>query len=261
MAMTEEMIREFIKGVILETREDDLAKIRMANNSYLAIQQKVFSLNKDLVSFERVFRKDEGRLASMSLGTFLRRDEHVKMFVNFLERTLMNAPPGYMASAQLRKNGYHINIYFTAPQEVIGSTRAYNKWFAQNLDAVLSSSKMRSFYVHEFIHTLDFKRIPKDYLYQRPVQQTVIGTPEYANAPLEMNAYFLQAISYVRRKLKKAQTQEEVDALIGRTPQEFVDKFMSTYLNKELRMLLAPENRQRLMKRAATSWELLRKVK
>lgn len=252
------MIREFIEGVLLETREEDFAKIRMANNSYLAIQRKVSSLNKDQAGFEKVFRKEDGRFTSMSLGTFLRRDEHAKMFVSFLERTLMNAPPGYMASAQLKKNGYHINIYFTAPQEVIRSTKAYNRWFAQNLDTVLSSSKMRSFYVHEFVHTLDFRRIPKDYLYQRPVQQTVIGTPEYANAPLEMNAYFLQAISYIRRKLKQTQNQEEIDGLIGRTPQEFVDKFMSTYLNKELRTLLTPENRQRLMKRAATAWEFLK---
>lgn len=237
-----------------------MEKIRIANNSYTAIYQYVQNLKKNPANFERVFKKEGGFLVSVALGAKLRREEHTKLYVRFLERTLSDAPENYKASAQMVGGAYRINIYFQAPTEVISNPQSYNAWFVEHLEGVLNSSRMRSLYVHEFVHTLDFRRIDSDYLYNRPTNQTVVGTPEYANAPLELNAYFLQAISHVKNKLKKAKTQQDKINLIGSTPQEFVDKFMSTYLNHQLRTHLSPENRQRLMKRAATAWEFLKKT-
>jgi len=259
--MTEETIREFIEGVILETRQEDLAKIRMANNSYTAILSFVRSLGKNLKSFERLFKKENGFFVGVAMGATLRREEHTKLYVRFLERTLFDAPATYIASAELVGTVYRINIYFQAPPEVLSSPKKYNRWFAENLEDVLNSSKLRSYYVHEFIHTLDFRRIDPEYIYGRPEDQTVANTPAYANAPLELNAYFLQAISNVRNKLKKARDNKERMEIVGGTPQEFVEKFMTQYLSGQLRNHLNADNRQRLMKRAATAWELLRKIK
>jgi hypothetical protein len=81
----------------------------------------------------------------------------------------------------------------------------------------------------------------------------------YANDPLELNAYFSQAMSDVMSQLK-GKSPEERTAIIGKTPQEFVDKFMGTYLKKQVRKNIDPENWKRLAKRAATSWELLNGV-
>jgi hypothetical protein len=79
----------------------------------------------------------------------------------------------------------------------------------------------------------------------------------YANDPLELNAYFSQAMSDVQTQLRNAKTPGEKRAIIGSSPQEFVDKFMGTYLKKQVRKNIDSENWRRLAKRAATYWELL----
>lgn len=253
-------LKEFVERIVQETREEDLAAIRMANNSYTSILGYVKSLDKNLSSFNRVFKKDdEGFFLGFSMGAKIRREEHNKMYIEFLETTRSNAPQGYKASAQLVGNTYVIHLYFTAPPEVITNSKSYNVWLASNLERVLSTKAMRSYYVHEFIHTLDFKRVPKDYLFNRSSAETVANTPEYINAPLELNAYFSQTISNIRNKLRKAATPEEKWQILGRSPHEFVQKFMDLYLAKHVKTMLSPENQQRFMKRAASTWDLLKK--
>jgi hypothetical protein len=96
-------------------------------------------------------------------------------------------------------------------------------------------------------------------------RQQLTGEPrdfdKYVNDPLELNAYFSQAMADVRSRVRMAKTQQKRTEILGTTAQEFVDRFMSKYLKPRLRKYLSPENRQRLMKRAATSWELLKKIK
>jgi hypothetical protein len=256
--MEHKVLKEFIESIVLETRQEDIEKIRMANNSYVAITNFIKSLNKAHSNFERVFKKIDGRYTTIALGAKVRREEHIKLYVNFLERVLSNAPPGHMASASIEKQTFHINIYFSSPPETHTNTKSYNRWFVNNIDQVLKSSKLRSYYVHEFIHSLDFRRMTPGYFQNLPNSYTQVSTPQYANAPLELNAYFLQRVNYFKRRLSRMETQQEKDALIGTTPQEFADIFLAGYANKDIREKLTPDNYRRLVKRAATVWELLK---
>jgi hypothetical protein len=259
--MTKDTLKEFIEGVILETRKEDLAKIRMANNSYTAVISFVRSLGKNPKSFERLFKKENGYFVGIAAGAQLKREEHTRLYIYFQDRKLFNVEGSSHAEAtKPTKDTFAIYIYFDAPPEAIANPTTYNTWFVNNLEQIMNSSKIRSSYVHEFIHILDFKRVGQDFLYNQR-QDNDNSAEAYINDPLELNAYFSEAMSFVRNKLKKAVSKEERRAIIGSTPQEFADLFMQKYLSKQARKFLTPENQQRFMKRAATSWELLRKVK
>lgn len=276
--MTEEMIKEFLQAV-LEDREQDFWKIEMANQSFDSILGYVKNLGRDFKSFDRVFQKNNGWFEGFALAPRLRRTEHLKLRVSFQERSLfgikgkvnaqafrVKVQPDNPNSAQLK--GFIIKIFFDAPEEAKTNPRTYNRWFAQNLETILDKPEVRSSYVHEFTHVLDFKRMDPRYLLKRATEKQkeldalqATGAKrdfvKYTNDPLELNAYFSQAMSDVRALLNQATTPEEKKQVIGGSPQEFADKFMSIYLKKQVRKNLTPENRQRLMKRAATAWELL----
>jgi hypothetical protein len=272
------LLKEFIKAV-LEDREQDFWKIEMANKSFDSILNYIKSLRKDIKQFERVFDKNQGWFNGFALGTRIRKEEHLKLRIQFQERTLygikgkINAQavrvrmqPENPKNAQLK--GFIINIFFNAPSEVIVDPKNYNRWFAANLENILSDPSIKSSYVHEFTHVLDFKRMDPHFLLKRGLEKqkqvdalkTSGGKRDfgkYANDPLELNAYFSQAISDIRSMLKHAQTEEEKQEILGTTPQEFTEKFMQKYLKKQVRKNISPDNHQRLMKRAATAWEFL----
>lgn len=254
--MTKETLKEFIEEVILETRQEDLAKIRMANNSYTAIVGFVRSLGRNPKSFERLFKKENGYFVGIAAGSQIRRSEHTRLYIYFQDRKMFGIEGTHAQAVKPTKDTFAIYIYFDAPVEVTGSPATYNAWFVNNLQDILNSSKIRTSYVHEFIHVLDFKRVDQDYLYnkrQEPETHTA-----YINDPLELNAYFSETMSFVRNKLKKAASKKEKQTIIGSTPQEFVNLFMQKYLSKQVRKFLTPENQQRFMKRAATAWEFLK---
>lgn len=273
-----ELLKEFIQSV-LENREEDFWKIESANQSYEQILGYVRALGGDLRSFDRVFKKEAGYFTGFALGSRIRRQEHLQLSVYFMDRELfgvkgkvnaravrIKAQPESSTSTKLK--GFFIAIYFDAPPEARKNARAYNKWFAANLEGILDSPAVRSSYVHEFTHVMDFKRMDPAYLQKRTndkekdlEQQQSTGSKrdfsKYANDPLELNAFFSQAMSDVKNALKAAQTPEEKSSIIGATPQEFADKFMNVFLKKQVRKNVSPENQQRMMKRAATSWRLL----
>jgi hypothetical protein len=273
-----DLIKEFIHFVI-EGREEDFWKIESANQSFDDILNYIKGLNKDLRSFERVFKKSEGFFTGFSLGSRIRRTEHVQLSVYFMDRELFGAKSKLNAQAvrikarpesatSTKLKGFLIGIYFNAPPEARVSPRSYNKWLASNLETILDDQAIRSSYVHEFIHVMDFKRMDPAYLQKRTDdKQKDLETQQatgikrdfgkYVNDPLELNAYFSQAMSDVKNAIELATTPEEKRAIVGSSPQEFADKFMNVYLKKQVRKNISPENQQRLMKRAATSWDLL----
>jgi hypothetical protein len=257
--MIKEPLREFLSLVLKEATKDDLEAIRLANNSYLSIVKLLTSLNGEVENFERVFKKQDGYFYSIALGAKLRRDEHTKVYVEFPDTTMANAPKDYGASAQMIGNSFVIKLYINAPPEVIDSPKKYNPWFAANIANLINTLKVRSRYVHEFVHTLDFKRMNKDYLYDRPSKENIVGTPEYSNSPVEMNAFYLQAISNLKTKLRKIEDPAKRSAMLGATPQEFADLFMTKYLNPVFREKLNAENQKRLRKRVASAWYFLKK--
>lgn len=176
------MLREFIEAV-LEDREQDFWKIEMANQSFDSILNYVKALGKDVKRFEQVFTKNNGWFEGFALGSRIRRAEHLKLRVSFLERNLfgvrstikaqairVKVRPDSPNSAQLK--GFVINIIFDAPAEVKTNPRTYNRWFAANLEDLLSLPEVRSSYVHEFIHVLDFRRMDPQYLLLRTNRKT-----------------------------------------------------------------------------------------
>jgi hypothetical protein len=275
------LFHEFMTAV-LESREEDFEKIEAANESYTSIVSYIRGLGRDPRNFAAVFQTNNGYFSGFALGARIRKKEHIRLSVFFVDRGLfgvkgkvnaqasrVRVQPDNPNSAAIR--GYKITIYFDAPPEAKTSPKVYNKWVAANLEGILDNEATRSSYVHEFTHVMDFQRMDPRFLLQRTqnkqkererMQQSGEKTRDfsaYANDPLELNAYFSQAMSDVRNQLRNAKTPEEKTAIIGASPQEFTDKFMGTYLKKQVRKNIDPENRQRLMKRAATAWELLKR--
>ena len=118
-----------------------------------------------------------------------------------------------------------------------------------------------SSFVHEFTHTLDFRRINPQYLIDRAKRKEasdIRDRDKYANDPLELNAYYQQAISDFYDQLLKTKTVEEWNAQVGETPQRFAENIVTLYLRPQVKKRLSPENKKRLMKRAATAWEYLK---
>lgn len=264
-------LQTLIKLLILENREEDLEKISAANKSFDDIQTYVANLNGLLSNYKSTFKNSKGWLTGFSLGAKLRREEHLKLSVLFLDRTL------FKISGKIKARAYRtigarnqqlqsltIVIYFDAPTEAIKSTNSYNRWLSKNLESILQDPKVRSSYIHEFTHSLDFRRIEPSYLLKRSEEKETVnarrkatGEPKdfvkYSNDALELNAYFSQALSQVRTDIKDGNKE-----VLGDTAQEFAEVFMDNYLAKTLRKNLSPENRRRLMKRAATAWEVLK---
>lgn len=280
--MDDTLLSEFI-AALLESRQEDFDNIRAANDSYGAILGYIQGLNRDVKAFDRVFKKNNGFFTGFALGARIRRQEHLRLTVSFMDRTLFGVKGKVNAQASRVRvrpdsptaaaiKGFLINIYFDAPDSIKSSPRTYNVWLAANLETILDDPAMRSSYVHEFTHVMDFRRMDPRYLLQRGQkkqqererrQQSGEKTRNfgsYVNDPLELNAYFSQAMSDVQNQLNRAGTPEERAAIIGNTPQEFVDKFMGTHLKKQVRKNIDPENWKRLAKRASTSWELLQEV-
>jgi len=274
------LLKEYINA-ILDSREEDFQKIQAANESYDAILGYISRLDRNPKAFARVFQvNDQGFFTGFALGARVRREEHLQLAVFFMDRGLagikskVNAQASRirvrpMSTTAAAIKGYQIRIYFDAPEEARTSPKAYNKWLAANLEDLLTNDGTRSSYVHEFTHVQDFKRMDPRFLLRRGQQkqaekerQQQAGEKSrdfgaYANDPLELNAYFFQAMSDVQTQLRNVKTPEEKRAIIGSSPQEFVDKFMGTYLKKQVRKNIDSENWKRLAKRAATSWELL----
>lgn len=273
------LLREYINA-ILDSREEDFQKIQAANESYDAILGYIRRLDRNPKAFARVFQtNDQGFFTGFALGARVRREEHLQLAVFFMDRGLagikskVNAQASRirvrpMSTTAAAIKSFQIRIYFDAPEEARTNPKVYNKWLAANLEDLLTNDGTRSSYVHEFTHVQDFKRMDPQFLLQRDMKKQAekerqqkageksrdFGT--YANDPLELNAYFSQAMSDVMGQLK-GKSPEERTAIIGSSPQEFVDRFMGTYLKKQVKKNINPENWRRLAKRAATSWELL----
>jgi len=276
--MSQELLKEFIESIIRETREEDIANLRKANNSYIAVFKFLSDLGKNLKRFEAVFLKNNGWMETLNISTTLSRNEHQDVEVSFRDRGFHSVSSKVNARAirikdqpdnplDFKLKKFSIEIYFDAPPEAKKHPRTYNAWFAKNIEEIFSKPQVRSSYIHEFTHVMDFKRMSPAYLQQRTNKKTKdleknLGKQRnfkaYANDPVELNAYFMQALFAAKANLKKAKTEEQKQDAIGKTPNEFAEKFIAVYLRPQIKKNLSPENIQRLMKRAATAWEHLK---
>ena len=265
-------------SLLIEDRIEDIEHINTANQSYDDITAYIQALGGDVDAFASVFQKETGYFVGFALGSRIKRKEHLKLSIYFLERELFNVKKTINAqafrlkvqpynpnSAQLKR--FQINIYFNAPPEVKTTPKSYNTWFAQNLATIINNPITRSSYIHELTHVMDFKRMDPNFLLQRSnkKQQTLDAGlkrdfDQYANDPLELNAYFSQAMSDIVNAIKTAQSEEEKQAILGTSAQEFANKFMTVYLKKQVAKHLDADNSRKLMSRAATAWDHLKEI-
>ena len=262
---------------LAESREDDMDKLHIANEAFENIEAFVRKLGKDPSKFaEKFYTDNDGRFIGFHMETNLSKKQQIPeisdLYIEFLDHELSNVKPTIKARADRniepntgKLTQLRIKLYIDAPQAANKSVKAYNKWFVNNLADLLESSNYRSSFVHEFTHTLDFRRINPEYLVARAKRKIsekeagkVRDRDKYANDPLELNAYYQQAMSELYNDLLKTETTDEWNANVGETAQEFVDKLLTIYLRPQVQKRLTPENKKRLMKRAATAWEYLK---
>lgn len=268
-------IKDIITSILLETREEDIQKIQLANEIFGSILSIIEKQKKAVKKFEQTFFKTGEWLIGFILDRSnipLYPKDMPPIKLSFFNRSWGNVRKSTYASAnkkidpetkKLTELG--ITIYFNAPPDVLQSTSKYNKWFAKNLESLIDNPSVQASFTHEFIHALDYHRTSPDYLVKRLENKKRTASvggirgpehyAEYANDPLELNAFFSEAmhdlIYDIRFKIKDLSE-------FGDTAQEFADEFMNTYLSKTVRKYITPENRKRLMKRAATTWEVLK---
>lgn len=259
---------------LAESREDDIEKLHIANETFENIVAFIRNLGNNPSNFAESFYTDQsGKLKGFHLPTNLVPIPEISdLFIEFLDRKLYGVKDTIKARAgrvlepnKSKIKHLHIKLYIDAPEDVIKAPKAYNKWFAKNLAELLESSNYRSSFVHEFTHTLDFRRINPEYLITRAKRKLaekeaggVRDRDKYANDPLELNAYYQQAMSDFYNTLVKAKTVEEWNGYVGETPQEFAENLVTTYLRPQVQRRITPENKKRLLKRAATAWEYLK---
>lgn len=262
---------------LLESRENDIEKLHIANEVFENVVNFVRKLGTNTTKFSDVFYTDEdGRFKGFHMETNLPKKQRIpyisNLFIEFVDYRLGKVKSTIKARARRvlepdtgKIAELHIQLFIDAPTPAIKAVKAYNKWFAANLLSILETSNYRSSFVHEFTHTLDFRRINPQYLIARAKRKQaeqeaggVRDRDKYVNDPLELNAYYQQALSDFYDQLVSTNTVDEWNGLVGNTPQEFAINIINTYLRPQVIRRLTPENKKRFMKRLATTWEYLK---
>jgi len=255
---------------LIESRDEDMEKLHMANEVFENIVSYIENLNQDISNFRKNFTRDKNnRFVGINMSTVSSTPEVANMHVYFYDYDLIGIKKTVKAKAGRNiKDGdlesVYVHLFFDAPEAAKKNATTYNRWLAKNLAEILKDPKYRSSFVHEFTHTLDFRRINPKYLVARSIRKTAekeakseINRDKYINDPLELNAYYQQAMSDLYNKLLETETVEEWNNIVGNTPQEFATKLIAN-LRPQVQKRLNPENVKRLMKRASTAWEYMR---
>lgn len=271
-----DLVQVNVINKLAESIEEDMEKLHLANESFENIVTFIQRLRKDPKRFKESFYTDnKGRLTGFSIeGNFAKskqRPEYANLFIQFYDHELYNVKNTVKAKAARvidpatnKLIELHITLFVDVPQEAKQSTKSYNAWIVKNLEDILQNPRYRSSFVHEFTHTLDFRRVDPSYLVSISKQKKEEleakikrDREKYINDPLELNAYYYQAMSDLYASLLKTETPEEWNTLVGNSPQEFVEILLS-YLRPQAKKRLTPENIKRFMKRASSAWEYLR---
>jgi hypothetical protein len=234
-------------------------KFDAAMKSYNDIVRIVSSIPQNSNGFKQLFAHEDGRLAQLNLSKLLRRSEHNKLYLSFSSRSFWNVAPGLNARAsRFRKNSkslkfksFVIQIFIDSPDKINKNKRKYNAWFAKNLLTFLLNPKIKEYYIHEFIHVMDFRRLDPLYLKNRALtarqrENGLDGKKNfdlYVNNPLELNAYFYQGLmSLIHAKEENT-----------KNPHKFVKRFMR-HLPKVFRKNMNEKSEKKVIKRAYKLW-------
>lgn len=250
------LLKEVIQ-LMLERENDDKFQ-RLAKNSFVAVTNFLKRVESSTPQeLEHLVGKDaSGRFAWINLGVVAPRPEHEGLYLFFSDRADAGVKPTLTAvaqrSGQLPTREYRIVIYVNSTSI---SARGWNKQFAANVASWFAHARMS--YIHEFTHVLDFRRMSDEYLASRTSRKRQAREKgqtkdfaRYMNDPLESNAFTQESFAVVNSELRHVKTLDEFEQKMGATPAQFVDIFMTKYLDKRARKHWSDENKRKVIKRA-----------
>ena len=210
-----DLIEANIFRKLAESREEDMEKLHIANEVFENIVSFIESLDQDISKFRRNFIKEKnGKFIGFELERRLPEIPEIQdLTVYFYDYEMSGVKETIKAKAgrnilDNKLASVYISLYFDAPASAKKTTVAYNRWISKNLATIIQDSKYRSSFVHEFTHTLDFRRINPEYLIARAIRKIAEkeanvkrDRDSYINDPLELNAYYQQAMNDLYAKL------------------------------------------------------------
>jgi len=256
-------LREYV-GLVVERAADE-ALLRKANSSYIAVAKLLYRLQAEPKrAFDKIVNKVGGRYGVIDLERVLSGPEYEGLKLGLVdhETAQVKRTVSSTANRYITPDGrsYLLSVYFNPGPNLTDAE--YNRAFRASVLLAPLHPKNREHYVHEFVHVMDFRRMSDEYLMGRSsakLARMQRGEKKdfrrYMNDPLETNAFTHQSFTRVKSMLKGARTRAAWEAVMGRSPHEFVDKFMSTYLDKRARKHWSEDNLRKLAKRAAAFYQ------
>jgi hypothetical protein len=113
-------------------------------------------------------------------------------------------------------------------------------------------SKNLDVFVHELIHIFDRGRMSPG-AFSKQVKKASTGGAGYYNSPTELNAFMQQGMFKMVDLLKKVDSPQGRQLIMGRTPQEFYQK-LTKKMDPNFVKQLTPDNKRKLAKRAYQLW-------
>jgi len=263
--VTVELLKEYVS--LLAERENDLRFMRIANNSYIDVSKLLYSLRGAGVrELEMVVHKLNGKYGTIDLEAMLPRPEHEGLYLSIVDHATTGTKGTILSNAsnQIGDDGqrtYTINVFYDIPHK---SNKEYNVAWCEGVATWFSGSENRANYVHEFVHVMDYRRLSDEYLQGRAATKKANQEAgkkkdfhKYMNDPLETNAYTNQSLATVKSMLRNARTRKAWEAIMGHSPAEFVQKFLTQYLDHRAQKHWDDENQRRAIKRAAQFYDAM----
>lgn len=241
--MSKEILNSIV-SLLFEEREQDIKNIEKSIGSFKQIFNLLLQLKKttDISYVNDILQKDqEGRYIAIQLMKVSPKPEHDKLRLYFVEKTLQ---PQYMQQktaglsqpvdpttgfAEI-KLGYRISDY--DPNISIKDTKTYNEWFKQNIVRVFK--RMRSTYVHELTHILDYKRVKEqDWLETRKR----VGIEKQQNIDKMRSDLEFMGMKFkrLRAPTKKVEMRKNINQLTKNIEQKTKEKHVD-YINDPLEL-------------------------
>lgn len=258
----DDILREFVTLVI--ERKGDEEFIAKAQQSYADILEILKSLDgESSAAFSEVFEKEAGKYSLVDLNRHLPRPEHENLYLVFVDKKTSDKRKTISAEAyrSITPEGrlYWIELLIDVPYK---SLKAYNSTFRKSVLAAFATPDIKKSYIHEFVHTLDFRRMSDEYLLKRSEmkrKKREAGIKKdfkkYVNDPLERNAYFFESLDSVIDELKIIQTREEWDEFTGGSPRAFIEIFVKSFLDPRAKKHWDDKAQRSMIKRLAAIYE------
>ena len=150
-----------------------------------------------------------------------------------------------------------IEIYVDVPSTMVPrmTPEIWKRVIAKNGAKVFE--RVQEIFWHEFVHYMDFKRmhpVSRSKAFGKTKNLKGVADPgKYFNDPIELNAFIQQGLGRVQNHLANAGSKEEVEKVIGKSPNDFY-RLMLKVLSPGFAKNLTDRNKNKLKKRVAQMW-------